>query len=157
MIALGWLYWLLYQLTSLVLTVLGWPLIAVLAALRLWTDKAVYWDFKRRIVWAWRGGWLTYVWSNDEDGICPNQVITPWRAWLWSAWRNPANNLRFALPGAYYVIQPSEKVSVRLLAAGYVVTCGWRQCVTWNNFRFGWLMDDSAAPGYRVWPTLERV
>lgn len=46
-------------------------------------------------------GWL-WLYGNDEDGLDPpwyqtaNPTWSPWlRMWVWAAWRNPVNNLRF--------------------------------------------------------------
>jgi len=84
------------QLVSLLLTVIGYPLIAVLAAFRLWLDD--YDGTINRVLYHWRGGKLTWLWSNDENGIFGNGPVTRWQAFYWSALRNPCNNLRF-VPG----------------------------------------------------------
>lgn len=82
----------LIQLASLVLTLVGYPLIAVLALFKLWR---IYRINETVMVTEWRGGKLTWLWSNDEDGIFGNGPITRWQAFYWSAIRNPANNLRY--------------------------------------------------------------
>lgn len=74
----------LIQLASLALTLVGYPLIAVMALFKFWNLR-----------YEWKGGKLTWLWSNDEDGIFGNGPITRWQAFYWSAIRNPCNNLRF--------------------------------------------------------------
>jgi len=81
----------LIQLVSLVLTLIGYPLIAVLAAFKLWRLNMAVNPSR----WDWIGRELTWIWGNDEDGIFGNGPITRWRAFYWSALRNPCNNLRF--------------------------------------------------------------
>lgn len=59
--------------------------------------------------------WL-WLWGNDQDGLCADWYHTdhmnrPWwlNAYIWSAWRNPANNLRFVR-----WLNPSYKVKQAL-------------------------------------------
>ena len=85
----GWCIWGLIQLESLVLTVVGVPVVAYLAYACRWelNVTAGRWDWAPR--WAW-------VWGNDEDGSAGRGLVpSSWRAFKWSALRNPANNLRF--------------------------------------------------------------
>jgi len=95
----------LIQLVSLVLTIIGYPLIAVLAMFELWTIDPAYAKFPAPVIFEWRGGKLTWLWSNDEDGIFGNGPITRRQAFYWSAVRNPCNNLRF-VPGVSVVGRP---------------------------------------------------
>jgi hypothetical protein len=85
----------LIQLVSLVLTVIGYPLIAVLALFKWWhlQEGVTHFGGVKGDVWA--GGKLTWVYSNDEDGIFGNGPVTRWQAFYWSALRNPCNNLRY--------------------------------------------------------------
>jgi hypothetical protein len=148
MTILGWTYWAAYQLVSIVLTVIGWPLLGVLAFLELWVKK----DNK----WQWRGGWLTWLWCNNEDGIIPPGARVPdsLLTWHWSAWRNSVNNMRL-IPGAFFLTD--NTLTYKMYSWGYVATQGWRQCVMYKRYRFGWLISLGATPGYRCWPVLEKV
>lgn len=130
--------WLGYSLLALALDVIGLVLIALLSACHAW-----HWDFSRvyrddgrpladadkgrtgRHVTRWRGGWLTWLWGNEEDGVTGPvwwQQRTgvhgaypmvgmywhkAWSAYRWSALRNPSNNLRF-IPIINPVIAPAR-------------------------------------------------
>lgn len=97
----GWLWFAVVQLIALLATVIGWILLAPPAALQCWkTRESMYFPTKQIPVW--RGGWLTWIWGNEEDGVIGNAAHQMrYRknprlgAYLWSAWRNSANNLRF--------------------------------------------------------------
>ena len=107
---LGWLYFAAFQIVAFVLAVfIGSWLIAGLAFAKCYTVRESYYYSGRQIL-AWRGGWLTFPWGNEEDGIDGLRGGSPdqfwWRdrtlgmprwmqIWLWSAFRNSTNNLRF--------------------------------------------------------------
>lgn len=159
-IALGWLYWAVYQaLSLLVLMPIGWIVLGVMAPLRLWEIRRSLHPAWPGAVWAWRGRWLTAAWGNEEDGIGGRGRIAPdpWAAWLWCAWRNSTNGMRL-LPLAYYVLERSP--AVRYTRTGYVATVGWRQCRAFTAFgitwRIGWMIDDDAQKGWRSWPVIAR-
>lgn len=112
---LGVPIWLLYIVIQLPLMAIGFPLVAVLAAVvqfqsRRWTmDRRGLLHFPR--VFGLR---LFYLWDNDEDGIdgdpITGDVTEPpkneawfeatahWPVWrrvfVWSAWRNSVGNAR---------------------------------------------------------------
>lgn len=160
MIALGWIYWAAYQLLSLlVLTPLGMLVLGVMAPLRLWTRRESYMPAFPGEVWAWRGGWLTAVWGNEEDGIGGRHRIdpSPRAAWLWCAWRNSTSGMRL-LPGAYFELP--HPPHVRTTSDGYVATIGWRQCRAFRfrgtPYRIGWMIDDDAQAGWRSWPIVAK-
>lgn len=76
----------LIQLVSLVLTIVGIPVCAVLAWGRFYHyDQKYHWP-----KWAW-------VWDNEEDGVAPSGYTTRWGQFVWTALRNPCNNLRFVV------------------------------------------------------------
>lgn len=92
-----------------------------------------------------------WVWGNDEDGLDPMwwQLAHPtWsplrRMWVWAAWRNPANNLRF-IKWAY---PPPEVGRVQNTRRGSftIVRQGWRCRIMyyryhgaeWVWFAMGW-------------------
>lgn len=156
----SWIYWVLYQILSLFFTIIGFPVVAVLATLRAWKlrpSKSPM--FPGHAVWAWRGSWLTFIWGNEEDGIAgPGIIPTPYAAWHWSAYRNSANNMRL-VPGASVTL--TGPVTVKLRPWGSVITYGWRSCVIYsrglNTYRFGWMLSPEANTGYRSWPVLEKL
>jgi len=99
---LGWIWFAIVQLVALAFTVVGWLLLIPFAWSRAWVvRRSRVADFDGRQVTAWRGGWLTWPWGNEEDGVTGadfyRERFKDERrcAYLWSAWRNPANNLRF--------------------------------------------------------------
>ena len=149
-IALGWLYWIIYQLLSGVVTAVGLVVIAPLAYFRCWE----YVDgrnplFPGRKVLSWKWRYATLLWCNDESGIGgPGR----WDAYEWSAIRNSANNMRI-LPGASYLITGAPKVTH--YGSFTVLTDGWRQCVVIGKRKFGWLMNADSQAGWRSWPVIQ--
>lgn len=107
--------WLLRMLAVLPLWLAGFPICYVLARRQAWEPRKSRFyanpDGSQRILAQWRPRWA-YVWGNEEDGVAgPRwfmQGAPAWkRAFVWSAWRNPTNNLRFVYPFGI-VIQPSR-------------------------------------------------
>jgi len=104
------------------------------------------------------------VWNNEEDGVTGSEAYAQAHAkrpawlntYLWSAWRNAVDNLRFA-PGAFFVIDRA-KLAVRAGSSVTTVSHGWRQCLIVHPkwlpiaFRFGWLLRPDAATGDYAWP-----
>lgn len=94
---------------GVVLWVIGLPIVAVLAKRRAWEVTRsrfyTYRDGSRRVVLAWAPRWA-WLWGNEEDGVAGGgewvRTRTHWgpwrRAFVWSALRNPVNNLRFVSP-----------------------------------------------------------
>lgn len=112
------------QLVSMLAMIIGWILLIVPCAMRAWVEvEQIYqadWQVlqglpKKKIkIWAWR--WLNAIWGNDEDGVVSglrgNVEYNPngsrFKAYLWCAWRNSANNLRFVfrwVGGPFYRIE----------------------------------------------------
>lgn len=109
-----WLRFVAIQLVMLAATVLGWFLLIPFCLLQAWSTqwgglKFVSIKDKRSIDrWAWPA--LNYVYGNPEDGVSGQQAViwkdnlpfpymphawAPWRAYLWSGWRNSADNLKY--------------------------------------------------------------
>jgi len=113
----------------LVLFPIGVVLLLPLSLLRLWhTAPSLEYNYD---VTVWNGGKLTWLWGNEEDGVLPSDrnhylVGKPdWlRAYLWSAWRNSTNNVRFAAS-----IKGGAWLQVRrwgwYFQAGYRPDTGW--------------------------------
>jgi hypothetical protein len=108
----GWAEWTALELCSLLLSAVGVVLLIPLSLARAWRIKRVQPPgLTMRWVMVWKGGRLTWLWGNDEDGV----VGPTWyakrfkdvriRAYLWSAWRNSASNFRWAAarPGGVFV------------------------------------------------------
>jgi hypothetical protein len=125
--AVGWLWFLCIQMIALIAMVIGWVLLIPLSVFRLWRPRKsrIYPD---RQVLVWRGGWLTWIWGNEEEGVCGpasyNLMYSEWDTYLWSAWRNSANNLRFifAWPqGPYF----EYSIKGWYFAVGFKPITGW--------------------------------
>ena len=96
------LMWAFRFLSELTFYVLGFPLVWVLALFKLYrSEPSMYYP---RSVLKWRGGWLTWLWGNEEDGIdgayfrgtgfmLEGSMLT--RIWVWSAVRNAVSNFRY--------------------------------------------------------------
>lgn len=117
--------WLAYSSVALVLDIIGLAIMVPLAACHAWHRRgSQVWPMDTpygRSVTTWHGGWLTWLWGNEEDGVVgPTwwrqrmRVGTgypwswwreSWSAYRWSALRNPSNNMRF-IPGINPVIRP---------------------------------------------------
>ena len=112
---MGWLLFIVVQLIAFVCTVVGWVILLPMAALGMWVTRQSY-EYPK-VVTAWRGGALTFLWGNEEDGVTGADFYLPHapsrlRAYLWSAWRNSANNLRFVFrwrSGPFYRWQNGAK------------------------------------------------
>lgn len=129
--------WLLYGSFTVLLDLIGLALLLPLCACHAWRQgfSRVYTndgtplgaaDENRvgRPVDRWCGGWLTWLWGNEEDGVTgpvwwqrqtgvrgAYPMVGMWwqkalSAYRWSALRNPSNNLRF-VPALNPVIQPA--------------------------------------------------
>jgi hypothetical protein len=106
----AWFWFAVVQLISLVATILGWLLLIPFCLARAWRPVSSTVDPKRTIdEWSWRP--LNWVYGNLEDGpsgvyalvwnatgaarvpYMPN-AWAPWRAYIWSGWRNSADGLK---------------------------------------------------------------
>lgn len=92
------------------LWLIGIPLVWTMAHLKLYyyrPSKYFYQEGRRfgKPVLVWKGGWLTWLWGNEEDGIdgrwfngglgFENNKPLAKRIFDWAALRNPVSNLRF--------------------------------------------------------------
>jgi hypothetical protein len=112
--------WLLRVLVVAPLWVIGIPLCYVLARRHAWEirdSRFFVYDGTStpRKLAQWRVRWVWLIYGNDEDGVAgPRsfmQGAPPWkRALVWSAWRNPVNNLRFVWPFGIQIDPPRVRV-----------------------------------------------
>lgn len=105
------------QLVSLVLVIFGVPIVGLLAYFYAWEVVATKFQ--------WRGGYLTWIYGNLEDGIVgPGMAMNRWNAFYWSSLRNPCNNLRY-VPGVSNVGRPLRRVEWTMLGKPYYGQAGW--------------------------------
>lgn len=112
----------LVQAVSLVLTVIGIPICAVLAYSHysdLGPDMKWHWP-----AWAW-------LWDNNEDGTMPWWYVRQNSDWSnaklefhWTALRNPCNNLRY-VRGVSKVGRPLWRKTWTMFAKRYYFQAGW--------------------------------
>jgi len=105
----AWLWFAIVQLICLVATIVGWFLLIPFCLTRAWVDNATSIKDGRQVdSWRWKP--LNAIWGNPEDGVSgltalvwidgaltfyrPN-AWAPWRAYLWSGWRNSADGLKY--------------------------------------------------------------
>lgn len=134
--------WPLYIAVSLVLWIVGLPVVYVLARRRAWTYRpSQYFDHS---VFAWKYSWA-WVYGNEEDGITGPEWFAEQhrtqsfqrRIFLWSALRNPSNNLRFLKinpviePGKIYYYGNSNDPTEITDADGIVKPFQW--AFTWQG------------------------
>lgn len=119
----AWLLFSIIQMIAFVVMLFGILLLLPLCALRYWTIRESRY-FPGRTIAVWRGGWLTWIWGNEEDGVIGADFFRArfkderLSAYLWSAWRNPANNLRF-------IFQWKGGPFWRRERSGWYVQAGW--------------------------------
>lgn len=139
------LLWPLMLALSLVLAVVGLPIVAYLAATKSWTMGA---SIVGKPIWVWRPGWA-WLWSDSDQGIVGEGNPTPLAAFKWCALRNKVGNLRLLTgfrivpakvkgwgnPNLYYPLKPGDKtwsLAYQGLFAGFWWVTGSRQ------WRVGW-------------------
>lgn len=107
---LAWAWFALAQLLMLALTVAGWILLIPACLLRAWEKSPTPSINDGRQIDRWRWRWLAWA-DNPEDGVSGQQALVwvnamargpfmpgaypPWRAWVWSAWRNSTDQLKY--------------------------------------------------------------
>jgi hypothetical protein len=113
----------------------GWFVLAPFCLMRAWTLSSLAGSNKDgRPVDHWNTRWVRFLYDNPEDGVSGAQALiwtadgrqvsylpnawAPWRAYLWSGWRNSADALkyRFAWKGG-----PFRRWQWR----GYHLQLGW--------------------------------
>jgi hypothetical protein len=112
------------QLVSLVLTVIGIPIIALLAiaAVETTQERLIKNPSLPTVVWGWpRPFW---IWSNSEDGVWGPYPHSRWYAFYWTALRNPVNNLRF-VPGISMVGRPLWYRTWTMFGKEFYAKAGW--------------------------------
>jgi len=105
------LLWLPMLLLSAVLWVMGIAVCSWMAFGRNWTDAVSNKGGRPIKVWNSKWAWL---WSNDEDGVLGSveweekyKARPRWGAFVWTALRNPSNNLRY-VPKLNVKIDPTK-------------------------------------------------
>lgn len=98
----GWIWYLIVQAINLVFIVLGLFVLIPLCVFRGWTQPLQSLWMPGKIVEEWRGPIIDFIYGNGEDGVLGNagwkerfKNWPRWGAYVWSAIRNPTNNLRF--------------------------------------------------------------
>lgn len=165
-IFLGWVYYILYQLISLVGTIIGYFLLIPFCIFKSWEIRPGRSSiFPNRIAYQWKYKFL-FPWSNEENGI-QGGIIGPMNSlsvYKWSALRNPVNNLRFILPGASFLTKKKEHsyYTTDTMSTTYTLTItnGWRQCIVFfykgtPKLRIGWLLHPSDGDDWRSWPVFQ--
>ena len=145
---LGWvLYWLVYQVLSIPLTVLGVLPVVILASMKAWISRPSRNPlFLGKVVTAWKWEPWTLIWGNDEDGVSPDGTRLGAIKWYL---RNPTNNMRL-LPGASSL---AKSPKFKDFSWGYIaVDTDGRWCINIKGHKFGFLMNRDAKEGWRMWP-----
>jgi hypothetical protein len=160
-------FWLIVEICIfLPLYAIGALVVPVLAARKAWTLRPSKY-YRDRSVYVWKGGPLTWIWGNEEDGVTGadwyRNEHSDWtlpraaRNWFF---RNPVNNLRFA------PLLTAKLNASKIGYKGTVMTAngeeGWFLC--WQGiyanyyyarrigkklfyFRIGWKMEPEDAAG----------
>lgn len=140
-IAAGWIWYVILQtVTWIALFPTGVILCAVLAYSRLWYTRASRY-YPDRQVTVWRGGWLTWLWGCEENGVDPGDQLVvggtakylpdaspSWRAYMWTAWRNSVGNLCWVTSwkgGPWWQIHFTVRGEPWYAQAGFRPDNGW--------------------------------
>lgn len=115
------------QFAALLLAIVGVPICAALALVKLSALGALrppapqLWHWPR---WAW-------IWDNDEDGVDPDWYRAahptwspPFREFMWTAIRNPVNNLR-RVSGVSAKGRPLWRKTWGATPGGWYAQAGW--------------------------------
>lgn len=156
------LLWFPYLALMAVFWLVGLLVIPVLAWRSAWiTRPSKISNFKADAIKVWVGGWLTWIWGNEEDGVTGaewyRELHKDWteikQAIFWSAFRNPTNNFRF-VPHLNPVIDPVKIRSITWESGDFTwqgVYSGFRWFPKFgkNKFRFwlGWKLKPEDAQG----------
>ena len=111
--------WILRFLVEAPFWLMGLVIVYVFTKLRLYKYRESMWytedkdPTKKRIILVWKGGWLTWLWGNEEDGIDGKYYRTGFmpeasletRIFQWAALRNAVSNSRY-VPIANVKINP---------------------------------------------------
>lgn len=121
MTPLAWAWFAIAQLLMLALSVAGWVILILPCLLQAWEPSpapsiaTTPWLPPKRPIDRWKWRWLFWA-DNPEDGVSGQSALVwgsgvqagtlvpfmpnawaPWRAWVWSAWRNSADQLKYTL------------------------------------------------------------
>ena len=131
----GW-FWL-AQIIMLLLAIAGWVILLMPCLLEAWEHSAVpSINADRRQIDRWAWPWLNWFYGNPEDGVSGQTALvwlnatkqgpfmpgawSPLRAWVWSAWRNSTDSLKYIL--ALDLHGPTMKPRTIF---GRILTGGW--------------------------------
>lgn len=105
---MGWIWFVMVQLISLVATVVGWFVLIPFCLGRLWLLDMQTKSIKDgRFIDTWDSRIIQAIYGNPEDGVSGAQALisgnqpympeawAPWRAYCWSALRNSCDNLKY--------------------------------------------------------------
>lgn len=141
-------------------SIVGVPVISYLCIARKWGRTV---NEVGRTIWVWTPQWA-WLWSDNDQGICPGLVPSRWDAFKWTAVRNKVGNLRFLKPFGFW-IHPSRVRSVGnahdlylplpATAQDFFWNYTWHGCYTglwivWRNrvqLRIGWALTPADADG----------
>ena len=102
-----WLRFAWVQFIMLAAAVRGFVVLIIPCVFRQWEDTTQSyipeWQQKAglppKTIKRWRWKWLNVIYGNDEDGVVGPQWYNPtgsrWGAYMWSAWRNSTDNLKY--------------------------------------------------------------
>lgn len=86
------------QALNLLLMAIGVLLLIPFCLCKHWVWEESKRNRSPHLIAYWPYAWM-WVWGNDEDGVTGrlgyNPDNTSWLAYLWSAWRNPADNFKY--------------------------------------------------------------
>lgn len=103
----AWVWFWTVQLIMLVAMIIGWFVLIPFCLAHAWKDDAAISVKDGRKISVWKWGLLNRIAGNKEDGASGKEALVngnrpympnawaPWRAYLWSGWRNSVDNLKY--------------------------------------------------------------
>lgn len=105
-----WMWFVTIQLIQLAATGIGWVLLIPFCLARAWDSYTARSIKDQRVIDTWRWSPLNWIYGNPEDGVSGQTALiwqngvqveymprawAPWRAYVWSGWRNSCDNLKY--------------------------------------------------------------
>lgn len=134
----AWMWFAVVQLICLIAMLVGWLLLIPFCLAQAWVADVISIKDGRAIDrWQWRP--LNLIYGNPEDGVSGQTafiwvngslsfyrlgVWSPWRAYLWSAWRNSADNLKYVFA---WKAGPYKEWVYTLFGKQHTAKVGWQE------------------------------
>jgi hypothetical protein len=122
--------WILLQTLSFALQMIGAVILIPLCWYRQWVPSFTSQGLPSKLgqrIFVWHP--MLWIFSNDEDGVTGpadyNPTLSRWKAYVWSAWRNPVDNFKY--------LRFTQRQGGPLYEFSIL---GWQRRIGWNEHGF---------------------